>query len=82
MIHIYYILLLIISVILTIMYGPQLVALIKRYFTRTKHKPSVDCSVLESRIAILEQKVYKRSMNQRKAMREEIKNILTELKNK
>jgi hypothetical protein len=46
--------------------------------TRTR----IDCSVLESRIAILERKVYKRSMNQRNAIRQEIKNILTELKNK
>ena len=57
-------------------------ALYQRIKPKKHIRTRIDCSVLESRITILEQKVYKRQMNQRKAMREEIKNILTELKNK
>ncbi len=82
MIHIYYILLLIINIILATLYGPRLLALIKRYFTRTKRKPSVDCVALEQRVKELEKKVNKRELNSRQAIRQEITNILIELKNK
>ena len=82
MIHIYYILLLIINIILATLYGPRLLALIKRYFTRTKRKPSVDCTLLASRVAILEKKLTKRESNYRQASRQEITSILIELKNK
>ena len=80
MIHIYYILLLIINIILATLYGPRLLALIKRYFTRTKRKPSVDCVALEQRIKELEKKITKRESNYRQAIRQEITNILIELK--
>jgi hypothetical protein len=80
MIHIYYILLLIINIILATLYGPRLLSLIKRYFTRTKRKPSVDCVALEQRVKELEKKVNKRELNSRQAIRQEITNILIELK--
>ena len=82
MIHIYYILLLIINIILATLYGPRLLALIKRYFTRIKRQPPVDCTLLASRVAILEKKLTKRESNYRQAIRQEITNILIELKNK
>jgi len=82
MIHIYYLLLLIINVILATMYGSQLVALIKRYFTRIKRQPPIDCTLLASRVAILEKKLTKRESNYRQAIRQEITSILIELKNK
>jgi hypothetical protein len=82
MIHIYYILLLIINIILSALYGPQLVALIKRYFTRIKRKPSVDCVALEQRVKELEKKITKRESNYRQAIRQEITRVLIELKNR
>ena len=82
MIHIYYLLLLIINVILATLYGPRLLALIKRYFTRIKRQPPVDCTLLASRVAILEKKLTKRESNYRQAIRQEITNVLIELKNK
>ena len=58
---------------------------IKRFKTRFKRKPntskSVDCVILEIRVNELEKKVMKRQENQRNAIRQEIKNILLELKN-
>jgi hypothetical protein len=80
MIHIYYILLLIINIILSVLYGPQLLALIKRYFTRIKRKPPVDCVALEQRVKELERKLTKRESNYRQAIRQEITSILIELK--
>jgi hypothetical protein len=64
------------------MYGPQLVALIERYFTRIKRKPPVDCVALLSRVDKLEKRINKRESNYRQAIRQEITNILIELKNK
>jgi hypothetical protein len=56
---------------------------IKRFKTRFKRKPKqVNCSLLEARVNELEKKVMKRQENQRTAIRQEIKNILLELKNK
>jgi hypothetical protein len=55
---------------------------IKRYFTRIKRQPPVDCTLLASRVAILEKKLIKRESNYRQAIRQEITNILIELKNK
>ena len=55
-------------------------ALIKRYFTRIKRKPSVDCIALEQRVKELEKKLTKRESNYRQAIRQEITNILIELK--
>ena len=56
------------------------------FITRIKPKKNtytrIDCSVLESRITKLEQKIHKRQNNQREAIRQEIRAILTELKNK
>jgi len=57
-------------------------ALIKRYFTRIKRQPPIDCTLLASRVAILEKKLIKRESNYRQAIRQEITNILIELKNK
>ena len=82
MIHIYYLLLLIINIILATLYGPRLLALIKRYFTRTKRKPSVDCTLLASRVAILEQQYKKRQINFKSRVREEVIEYLEQLKNK
>jgi hypothetical protein len=64
------------------LYGPRLLALIKRYFTRTKRKPPIDCVALEQRVKELEKKITKRESNYRQAIRQEITNILIELKNK
>ena len=51
--------------------------------TRFTPKPKqVDCKVLEQRIEELEKKLAKRQENQRTAIRQEIKTILLELKNK
>jgi hypothetical protein len=59
---------------------------IKRFKTSFKRKPntskSVDCVILEIRVNELEKKLMKRQENQRTAIRQEIKNILLELKNK
>jgi len=82
MIHIYYILLLIINIILATLYGPQLLALIKRYFTRIKRKPSVDCVALLARVEKLEQQYKKRQVNFKSRVREEVIEYLEQLKNK
>ena len=82
MIHIYYLLLLIINIILATLYGPQLLALIKRYFTRIKRKPSVDCVALLSRVEKLEQQYKKRQINFKSRVREEVIEYLEQLKNK
>ena len=83
MIHIYYLLLLVLtasSSVIATLYGPQLLTRIKLYFTRIKRQPPVDCTLLASRVAILEKKITKRESNYRQAIRQEITNILTELK--
>ena len=56
---------------------------IKRFKTSFKPKPKqVDCKALEYRVQELEKKLAKRQENQRTSIRQEIKNILLELKNK
>jgi len=79
MIHIYYILLLIINIILATLYGPQLLTLIKRYFTRIKRKPPVDCVALLTRVEKLEQQYKQRQINFKQRVRDEVKNYLNEL---
>ena len=53
----------------------------KTFITRIKRVPTpksqVDCSLLETRVQVLEKKLEKRQENYRKAMREEIKNFLS-----
>ena len=55
------------------------------FITKIKRKSNaskpVDCVMLETRVNELEKKLTKRQENYRKAIREEIKNILIELKN-
>jgi len=64
---------------------PHLKTKYKAFITRIKRvstpKPQVDCSILETRVQVLEKKLEKRQENYRKAIREEIKNVLIELKN-
>ena len=56
---------------------------IKRFKTSFKPKPKVnEYKILEDRVIELEKKLAKRQENQRTAIRQEIKNILLELKNK
>jgi 5-carboxymethyl-2-hydroxymuconate isomerase len=62
------------------MYGPQLLALIKRYFTRIKRKPPVNCVVLEQRIEELEQQYKHRQNNFKQRVREEVIEYLEQLK--
>ena len=54
------------------------------FITRIKPKKnaskSVNCVALEQRVKELEQKIHKRQNNQREAIRQEIRAILTELK--
>jgi hypothetical protein len=56
----------------------------KAFITRIPRKKNtrtpVDCVVLEKRIASLEKRLEKRQENYRQAMRQEIKNVLLELK--
>lgn len=54
----------------------------KQVFTRKKRVSNVDCKLLEQRVAELEKKVAKRANNDRAAIRNEIKNVLIELKQK
>ena len=64
---------------------PHLKTKYKAFITRIKRvltpKSQVDCSLLETRVQMLEKKLEKRQENYRKAMREEIKNVLIQLKN-
>jgi len=64
---------------------PHLKTKYKAFITRIKRvltpKSQVDCSLLETRVQMLEKKLEKRQENYRKAIREEIKNVLIELKN-
>jgi hypothetical protein len=64
------------------LYGPQLLALIKRYFTRIKRKSPVDCVALLSRVEKLEQQYKKRQINFKSRVREEVIEYLEQLKNK
>ena len=80
MIHTYYILLLIINIILATLYGPRLLALIKRYFTRIKRKPSVNCVALEQRVKEIEKKLTKRQTNFKQSVRDEVIEYLEQLK--
>jgi hypothetical protein len=54
------------------------------FITRTKRKLNapkpVDCILLEQRVIELEKKIEKRRHNDRNAIREEIKNVLLQLK--
>jgi len=52
----------------------------KRLIPRKKRVLPVDCSLLEQRVNELEKKVAKRANNDRAAIREEIKNVLIQLK--
>lgn len=61
---------------------PSVVDWFKRVLTRKKRVSNVDCNLLEQRVSELEKKVAKRQENQRTAIRQEIRNILIELKNK
>jgi purine nucleoside phosphorylase len=89
MLHIYYLLLLVITAVGSVsatLYGPQLVTRIKQYLTRFKRtpKPVIDPSTLVAltqRIEDIEKRLDKRQINYRQAMRQEIKNVLLELKN-
>jgi hypothetical protein len=59
---------------------PSVKQYLKRVITRKKRVLSIDCSSLEQRISELEKKMAKRHLNDRHAIREEIKNVLMELK--
>jgi hypothetical protein len=52
----------------------------KRLIPRKKRVLKVDCNLLEQRVNELEKKVAKRANNDRAAIREEIKNVLIDLK--
>jgi hypothetical protein len=62
------------------LYGPQLLALIKQYFTRIKRKSPVDCVALLSRVEKLEQQYKKRQINFKSRVREEVIEYLEQLK--
>ena len=59
---------------------PLVIQWFKRVIPRKKRKINVDCNLLEQRVGELEKKMAKRRNNDRQAIREEIKNILIELK--
>jgi hypothetical protein len=65
---------------------PYLKIKYKALITTIKRKSNtskpIDCVILEIRVNELEKKLAKRQENQRTAIRQEIKNILLELKNK
>ena len=70
-----------VSITLLIPYVKQYWSLIITRISRVfKRKPTVDYSSLEQRIGELEKKVAKRRHNDRQAIRDEIKNVLLELK--
>jgi len=83
---VYYLTLLVITALgssLTTMYLPAIKARIKQYRTRLKRKPAIDATTyleLSNRMDKLEKKIAIRQNNDRKAIREEIKNVLLELK--
>ncbi len=59
---------------------PSMISYFKRVLTRKKRVSNVDCVALEHRVKELEIKMAKRHLNDRAAIRQEIKNILIELK--
>lgn len=59
---------------------PSVIKYLKRVITRKKRKSNVDCSLLEQRVRELEIKMAKRHLNDRAAIRNEIRNVLLELK--
>ena len=59
---------------------PSIILYFKRVLTRKKRVLNVDCVALEHRVKELEKKIAKRANNDRAAIREEIKNVLMELK--
>ena len=59
---------------------PSVIQWFKRVIPRKKRKINVDCNLLEQRVGELEKKMAKRRNNDRQAIREEIKNVLIELK--
>jgi len=59
---------------------PSIISYFKRVLTRKKRVLPVDCVALEHRVKSLETKMAKRHLNDRAAIREEIKNVLIELK--
>ena len=59
---------------------PYVIQYLKRIIPRKKRVLNVDCSLLEQRVNELEKKVAKRANNDRAAIRQEIKNVLIELK--
>ena len=59
---------------------PSIVSYLKRVLTRKKRVLPVDCVALEHRVKALETKLAKRANNDRAAIREEIKNVLIQLK--
>jgi hypothetical protein len=59
---------------------PSVIQWFKRLFLRKKRVLKVDCNLLEQRVSELEKKITKRHLNDRHAIREEIKNVLIELK--
>ena len=88
MIHTYYILLLIINSILATLYGPWLVALIKRYFTRIKHKlnspnnTNIRLDEFDKQINTLTKRVIKVNEGNRELIRKVVREYLEELKTK
>ena len=59
---------------------PSIVSYLKRVLTRKKRVSNIDCVALEQRVKALESKIAKRHLNDRAMIREEIKNVLIELK--
>lgn len=59
---------------------PSVIRYFKRVLTRKERKSNVDCSLLEQRVKELENKMAKRHLNDRAAIREEIKKVLLDLK--
>jgi hypothetical protein len=59
---------------------PFIVSYFKRVLTRKKRVSNIDCVALEHRVKALEAKIAKRYLNDRAAIREEIKNVLLDLK--
>ena len=88
MIHTYYILLLIINSILATLYGPWLLARIKRYYTRIKrklnapNKTDIRLDEFDKQINILTKRVMKVNEGNRELIRKIVREYLEELKNK
>ena len=59
---------------------PYVIQYLKRVIPRKKRVLNVDCHLLEQRVNELEKKIAKRANNDRAAIRQEIKNVLIELK--